>query len=195
MNPRLRRWLSILLGVAIVLALVWDRIPLADASARLARLPEQGLGFASREIPLNDAERSIYGTAKVTKRLYQLGREQWVVVVIDGTANRHAIHDPTYCFRGGGWNVLAQEPLAIPGGEAAHLTLGNDREQRQALYWISDGRTRHASPTRYWRQTALRRLTLGQSGPEPVLVLVQPNRAGAVAWDQLPNRLPALFDL
>lgn len=195
MNPKLRRWLSVLLGLAIVMALAWDRIPLADASDRIARLPMEGLGFAARDLPLSETERSVFGAAKVTKRLYQVGREQWVVVLIDGTANRHAIHDPTYCFRGAGWKIAAQQALTVPGGEAARLTLTNDREQREALYWISDGRARHTQPPRYWGQTALRRLTLGRSGPEPVLVLVQANRSGSVNWEELPNRLPALFDL
>lgn len=188
-----RKRLATALVLAVVVSVIWDRIPLGDASARTARLPKQGLGFASRDLPLSEVERGIFGDARVTKRLYRVRHDGLVITIIDGSRNRHAVHDPTYCFRGAGWSIEARSSLPIPGGEAAWMRLRRGQETREAVFWITDGRTRHASTARGWAQTVLRRLTLGASGPEPVLVILQPWELARIDWDRLPDRLPGLF--
>lgn len=194
MNSRSQKILAAGLLVAVVLALVWDRVPLADAQNRVTHVATAGLGFASRELPLNDTEKSIYGAAQVVKRIYRVGREDFVVVIIDGVRNRHAVHDPAYCFRGAGWTIAGERPLNLPGGAGKILSLKKGNETREAGFWFSDGRERHAQVARGWWQAALRRLTLGTSGPAPVLVLVQPVDAGGTTWERLPAQLPALFE-
>jgi len=189
---------EILLGgllFAVVLALAWDLVPLPDAQSRLAGLAPAGLGFTSREVPLNETEKSIFGSAQVVKRIYRAGRENFVVVIIDGTRNRHAVHDPTYCFRGAGWSIAGERSLTLPGGAGKVLSLRKGNETREAVFWFSDGRERHAQVARCWWQTALRRLTFGASGPAPVLVLVQPLENDRTAWENLPITLPQLFEL
>jgi hypothetical protein len=194
MTSRAQKILFAGLVMAVVLALAWDLVPLPDAQNRVAHLATAGLGFSSREMPLNETETSIYGAAQVVKRIYRAGHENFAVVIVDGTRNRHAVHDPAYCFRGAGWIIAGERALELPGGAGKILTLQKNGETREALFWFSDGRERHAQIARCWWQTALRRLTFGASGPAPVLVLVQPLVDGRSDWSQLPAQLPALFE-
>lgn len=194
MNRHASRLLWIGLGLAVLLVMVWERLPLPDASGRLDRLPKAGLGFASRELPLTESERAIFGAARSLKRLYQAGSQRLVVQVIDGTRNRHAVHDPLYCLRGAGWEVRHGTDIAVPGGTARLLSLEGNGRTAEALYWFSDGQTRHASAPRYWAQTTGRRLTRGRSGEEPVLTMVQPWDGEPVNWEKALQKLPMLFE-
>jgi Protein of unknown function (DUF3485) len=194
MNPRANKFLTIALAAAVVLALLWDLVPLRDAQARVNQLPANGLGFTGMNVPLNDTEKSIYGAAQVVKRIYRVGRRNFAVVIIDGARNRHAVHDPTYCFRGAGWEISGERELPVAGGAAKIVTLQKGAETRTASFWFSDGQTRHGSVTRCWWQMACRRMTFGASGAQPVLALVQPLDGGDVNWEMLPAQLPFLFD-
>jgi hypothetical protein len=104
------------------------------------------------------------------------------------------VHDPAYCFRGAGWTVEKRAAYAIPGGTAALLTLSRGSTGRQVMFWMTDDRKRFAQPLRYWWQATWRRLTLGWSGPAPVLVVLQPAEAGAFDWHKLTDNFPQLFD-
>jgi len=194
MNSRAQKILLGGLLAAVVLALAWDLVPLPDAQNRVARLAPAGLGYTSREVPLNETEKSIFGAAQVLKRIYRVGRENFIVVIIDGTRNRHAVHDPTYCFRGAGWSIAGERPFALPGGSGKIISLCKGNETREAVFWFSDGHERHAQVARCWWNTALRRLTFGASGPAPVLVLVQPMNGSHASWEQLPTQLPTLVE-
>jgi hypothetical protein len=194
MNSRAQKILFVGLALAGLLALAWDGVSLPDAQDRVARLPAAGLGFSSREMPLNATEQSVYGAAQAVKRLYRAGRENFVVIIIDGARNRHALHDPAYCFRGAGWNIANERALKLPGGAGKILTLQKSGDTREAVYWFSDGSERHGQVVRCWWQTAMRRLTFGASGPDPVLVLVQPLEGRSADWERLPAQLPGLFE-
>ncbi|HOW67507.1 MAG TPA: exosortase-associated EpsI family protein [Candidatus Paceibacterota bacterium] len=179
---------KLLLGalvLAVVIGLVWEYYPLEDAEPRLRHLPDAGLGFRSKDIPLSDTEKSIFGKAQALKRFYDFGAYQFFFTVIDGTRNRHAIHDPLYCFRGAGWKVIQQADRPLEVGTGRMVRLEKEGKQEEVLFWFSDGHQRHGSAMRFWWQTTLRRLTLGLSGPEPVLVIVQPYRADQVNWQRL----------
>jgi hypothetical protein len=193
MKTPAKKILWIALAVALVLSLVWQFAPLTDASVRLDAIPLHGFGFTGRDIPLADAEKSIYSPARVLKRLYQVDRQQVIVIAIDGSRNRHAIHDPTFCFRGAGWTIAASRFIPVAGGEVRLLSLTKDGQTREAMYWLSDGQTRHASALRYWWQTTLRRLTLGHSGDEPILFVLQPAQGNSLEWDLLLSQFPALL--
>ncbi len=194
MNPRAKKNLTAALVTAMLLAFLWDLVPLRDAQARVAALPASGLGFSSLNVPLNDTEKSIYGAAQVVKRIYRVGHRNFAVVIIDGTRNRHAVHDPTYCFRGAGWEIGNERELPVTGGAAKIILLQKGVETRTAAFWFSDGQSRHGSVARCWWQMACRRMTFGASGSQPVLVLVQPLDGGDVAWEVLPAQLPFLFE-
>ena len=195
MTSRAQKNLLAGLVLAGLLAMAWDSVTLPDAQDRVSRLATAGLGFTSRELPLNETEKSIYGAAQVTKRIYRAGHENFEVIIIDGARNRHAVHDPAYCFRGAGWDITGDRPLNLPGGAGKILTLQKNGETRQAVFWFSDGLERHAQVSRCWWWVALRKLTFGSSGPAPVLVLVQPLNGGETDWELLPVQLPGLFEL
>lgn len=189
-----RRFLWILFGVAVAVTLLWEFVKIPDASNRLDRLPIAGPGFAARDLPLSDLERNIFGSARVLKRIYRVGRQAVVVQVIDATHDRHAVHDPLYCFRGAGWDIATEYRLTIPGGSARQLTLRRSADLADAVVWFSDGSSRHGSAPAHWWQTVLRRLTCGASGPEPVLVILQPLQGETLVWSDLFSHLPLLFD-
>ncbi|MCP5522487.1 MAG: exosortase-associated EpsI family protein [Verrucomicrobiales bacterium] len=195
MSPRKRQLLLAALVLVAILAVVWDRHQLPTATLRLGRLPTEGVGYSSRELEMSDIEREAFGAADVVKRLYASGAGQFVVTVVDGSRNRHAVHDPTYCFRGAGWRIAARQAAPLPGGEAAWLSLTQGDEHQEAAFWFTDGRVRHASALRCWTQTTLRRLTFGRSGEEPLLVLVQPLDNPGVVHPGLAETLPWLFGL
>ena len=184
-----------LFAVTALLTLTLGVSPLPDAQDRLHALPRSGLDFTSRELPLSPAEATVLGKAKVIKRLYQVRDQNVVMIVIDGGTNRHAVHDPVYCFRGAGWTVRARRPFPLEGGSAALLTLARGAgEEQEAMYWISDDQNRYTQPWRYWWETTLRRLTFGHSGPEPVMVLLQPASAGPFDWQRFADDFPVMLN-
>jgi hypothetical protein len=182
--------------VAAVLTLAWSTYPLPDdAQDRLRALPASGFHFSSRELPLAPDEAAALDKARVLKRLYQVGDQCFVLMVVDGASNRHAVHDPVYCFRGAGWTVQDRAAYAIRGGSAALLTLvRGDGEHQQVMFWITNDEARFAQPLRYWWQATLRRITFGRSGPQPVLVILQPSVRGSFDWHKLMENFPELLD-
>lgn len=195
-TTRLKRktplWLWIALIGVMVLGSIWEGAQLPDASARLAALPLRGLGFIGQELPLKEVELKVFGKAEVVNRVYMAGGQKFVLTIIDGTNDRHAVHDPLYCFKGAGWTVSSRAAHLVTGGEAARLRLVQERREVEALIWFSDGRERHASALRYWWQTTLRRVTLGRSGEEPVLIVLQPAEGSSLDWERVFAALPAL---
>ena len=190
-------WRALALAVAVIVTLLWELVPLPDPSRRLEDLSREGLGFSSVDLPLSRTEADVYRDAKVVKRLYRMHSESVVVVVIDGSKDRHAVHDPVYCFRGGGWRLSAQHSLSLPGGAALCVELVRGSERREAVYWFTDGVSRHASAPGYWWQTSWRRLTFGAWGANPLLVLVQPadGQGEGVDWERVFTLIPDLSTL
>ena len=190
-------WRPLALAMAVAVTVLWELVPLPDASARLKTLSRDGFGFASVDVPLSRVEAGIYRDVAVIKRLYRMQSDSVVVVVIDGSKNRHAVHDPLYCFRGGGWQVMAAHRLPLPGGAATRVELERGGERTEAVYWFTDGASRHSSAMRYWWQASLRRLTFGAAGDEPILVVVQPagSQVGTVDWERMFAQIPELLAL
>jgi hypothetical protein len=183
MNTRYNRlaW-----GAAAVIALAaatWRLVPLSDAEARIAPLAA-GPGQRMETLPLKPWEVDFFGEARVRRWLSQGGGPAVIATVVDGSRNRRVVHDPAFCFRGAGWTVAADEPLALSNGEARRVILRREGSEMEAVYWFSDGRRAFGSPTHYWLETTWRRLTLGASGPEPVLVLLVPAQGRAPNWTE-----------
>lgn len=193
MPKRLALWIG--LSIAIVLGCIWQFYPLSDASQQVNSLPLFGKAFKGRNLPLNDSEKAYFKNVNVMKRVYEVGHQQLFIAILDGTNNRHLVHDPLYCFRGGGWEVVNQENMALPEGDAVFLLLQKDNRQQQAMYWFTDGKSHYASPLRYWWETMLRRFTLGHSGPEPVLITVQPLDKEKLNPQELFKHFPELFKI
>lgn len=195
MNPEHQNKLWIGLIVAIVLGLIWQFYRLPNAEARMERLPLSGLGYKGTSEPLNEFETNFFKGVNIVKRIYRIGSTSYFVTILDGTLNRHVVHDPYYCFQGSGWSVISKSEMPIPGGVAALVNIKKDTVERQALFWYSNGVSRYFSPMHYWWATTLRRLTLGLSGAEPVMIMIQPQTTGPVDWNQFKENFPVIFDI
>lgn len=193
MNSDKRKLLWCGLASALVLGMVWEFVPLADAQARLKTISTQGIGYSGRDVPLTDTEGEILREANVLRRLYDFDGQPFLLTIIDGTNDRHAVHDPLYCIRGAGWTVISENPFPMRRGSGRLVRMERDGVEAEALIWFSDGRRSHASPSQYWWQTTVRRLTLGMSGEEPVLVVAQSYDGNIVNWRRLVNEFPPLL--
>lgn len=180
------------IAIAVGLGVVWQLFPLEDATPRLEALPHRGVMMVSEDLPVTEAEQSIYNEATVLKRLVQVRGQRVILTIIDGTRNRHAVHDPLFCFRGAGWEVLDAESIAVEWGEAQRVELARRGEPAEALYWFTDGDRAFGSSLSYWWRTTLRRVTLGASGAEPVLVVLTPVDSRPINWDALLDGWPEL---
>ena len=182
--------LWLLLIACVVLGVLWRAFPPSSAYERLQCLPQATPAGQGRDVPLTESERRWLGSAMAIKRIYRMNGREYLVTAIDGTANRHAVHDPSYC-----WTVTESADLPICGGHARSLRAVENGSDKEVLYWFSDGTTRHTSPLRCLVQTSLRRVTFGWSGQEPVLVLIEPVHAGQVNWFRVLDGASWLMEL
>jgi len=197
MKTRKSMWLvlALLIG-ALLLSLQGAPDSLKDANVRLASLPLNATGFRSTDLPLSAAEEQVYRHIHVLKKLCLWHGEQAQLVCLDGTQDRHAVHDPRLCFRSAHWEVLSENVVPHPaGGEMRRIRLRRDNRELETVYWWSTPTERHASAMRYFMQSSLRRLTQGHSGEEPVLVLLQPVQAGQLDWNAWLGPLSPLHSL
>jgi hypothetical protein len=195
MNSFAYRLLWTGLCIVIILGIIFDICRLPAERSRIHAIPFTGLGFAGVDIPLTSSELSIYRKAEVIKRYYRFGSDEFVLIAIDGAGNRHAVHDPMYCFRGAGWQIRNKTLVPIQGGEALLLQLEKDNMIRETAYWFSNGRQRHTSVMRYWLQATLRRITLGRSDKEPVLIMLQSVEDHALNLSEVLDQFGVLFDI
>lgn len=196
MTPAVQKLLWILLFAAIALTALWQFYPLPDAKARLDALPLHGPGFAGKDMPLSEFEKTFFHGVIVLKRLYQVDNRLFFVTVLDGTHNRHVVHDPYYCFRGSGWQILSERELDLPNGHAKILDISKGEQHNTAMFWFSDGIREFDSPFTFWWEATMRRLTLGRSGAEPVLIMIQPiENSTDVDWNRVLKTLHPLIGL
>jgi hypothetical protein len=186
-------WIGLL--AALTAGLIWQFVPIPDSKARLAELPLNGIGFQGQNLPLNEFEQQFFKGVGVIKRIYTVDNQPFFVTILDGTNNRHIVHDPYYCLKGSGWSLLDESSIKVEKGKANLVDLEKDGVKREAIYWFSNGKENYTSPLRYWWDTTLRRLTLGSSGPEPVLIMVQPLSKEPVDWDKFQKSFRDLFEI
>ncbi len=187
-------WTALVL--AIFLTALWQFYPLPDATKRFETLPLMGIGYAGRDVPLSDFERTFFQGVNVIKRLYQVDNQLYFVTVLDGTHNRHVVHDPYYCFRGSGWQILSEREIQLRNGQAREVEISKDDQHKSALFWFSDTRQQYDSPLKFWWEATKRRLTLGNSGKEPVLIMIQPlDNQIKIDWPKVLKTLNPLIDL
>lgn len=160
--------------------------------SHLVHLPQHGLLFQSVDLPLAEAEAKHLAHVEVVKRRYRLPAGTFDLLAIDGSQDRHAIHDPTYCHRGDGWQIADRRELPLTLGSASWVRYRRGEESTECVFWFTDGTRQSASPWWYWASATLRRLSDGHSGCEPVLVVLQPADESQLDWRQVLRELPAL---
>ena len=188
-------WLWVALAAVVLLSLFWDRVPARGAGNRFGALPASGFQFASRDLPLNEVEKQVYHQAEVVKRLYQVGSQRFVLTAIDASRNRHAVHDPLYCFRGAGWQVARRQTLPVVGGAAELLSLSRADRHTEVVFWFTNARERHTSAGRAWWMSFMSRLSFGKYGDDAALILLQPGDKDAPAWNEVFAQCPFLFEI
>ncbi len=182
--------------LTLVLGLWWLFYPLSEAKERLEKIPLNGSGYVGNDVPLNDFEEKLFKRVSVIKRLYRIGNENYLVTFLDGTHNRSVAHDPYYCFTGSGWEIQNRKVFNFGHGKGRgeELILRRGAKDRAALFWFTDGKSAFSSPLEYWWKATLRRLTLGRSGNEPVLIMIQPlDSISQVNWKEITQILGPLI--
>jgi hypothetical protein len=174
------------LVIALVITIAWPLIPIPSAQRRLASIPASGIDFESKALELSQEDKDFLGKASAIQYLIMMrGGGQFILTIIDGTNNRHAVHDPSYCFSGGGWSIKKMESIKLSSGEANLAFLGKGSEKSEALWFFDDGSHQFTSPIEYWFATSSRRMTLGYSGAEPILVSLRRTSEAHVDWNRV----------
>lgn len=190
---KVTQWLA--LALVVGLGAIWEFYPLPDASPRLDALPLSGPGFSGYDVPIDDLEKSVFQDNRLVKRVYRAAGQSFFLSIVDGTKHRSAVHDPTLCFQGKGWSIADRRPLPLVGGSGEILVLEREGETMEVAVWFSNGHQRYSSLVRYWFDTALRRLTLGKSGREPIRIIVQPVEEQPINWTVLIREFYPLWQL
>lgn len=189
---RIVLWCALLFTA--ILAVVWPLVPLPSASHRLASLPNHNPDFQSRPLKLSSEDRAFLGQADAVQHLVTMrSGDRLVLTVIDGTQNRHAVHDPSYCFSGAGWQIQAKTTVKVPSGDATWVSLAKGHQKLEALWFFDDDQHQFTSLLEYGFKTGSRRATLGLSGAEPILVTLKSFPNEPINWDRVRQiLLPAL---
>jgi hypothetical protein len=190
-TARLALWLATVVSVGCGLA--WGLYPLPNAAERLAVVPLAQGSYVGEEVPLTEAEKRVFANVDVVHRRYEIaGARELYVTLIDGSKDRHAVHDPRYCFQGAGWRVLDEQRRPINGGEAHWIRAANEEGRAEAAFWFADGDRRYASLPRYLMNSVLRRMTFGKVGGKPVLVVVQALDGSEIDWSGVDEMIATL---
>lgn len=187
MNPKRKRiFLGLLCGITAIIALLWPALPMVDGPDRLAAMPLDGPDFHSEPLGLTTADKEFLAGADAVQRIVRPRRGAPIMLsVIDGSGNRHAVHDPSYCLAGGGWHIRSQKQMAMSSGMANWISMEKDGATMEALWFFDDGREQFTSPLHYWWRASLRRATRGLSGPEPLLVMLRVPPGEPADWQRV----------
>lgn len=185
-HPAKRRIVIVAFVLALVVMIVWPLVPLADAGERLKAIPASGPGFSLRTVPLGDADKNLLGDAgALCAMISPREGNRLLLTVIDGTRNRHAVHDPFYCFAGAGWKMESKSAIALGAGEGMLFTMSKDGQSSEALCFYDNGSSQFSSPVEYWLRTSWRRASLGTGGAEPVLVMCRTLPGEKADWSRV----------
>ena len=185
--------LALLLAFTVALSMLWPKLPMAGDPAPLARIPREGIGLKSRDVEISPIEKKWLGGASGLKRIFSFQDRLWLLAVTDGTNNRQAVHDPTYCFLGEGWKITGKSPTPLAGGSAMSVTMTRNGETARTLYWFFDGAAPFSSVVEFWLKSTLRRITRGLSGPEPLLFILRPVGTPPEDWQAAANEVAPLL--
>lgn len=185
-RSRKKIFVGILCGLAAMIALIWPALPMAGGHDRLSAMPLDGPDFQSVPMELTPADQKFLAGASAVQRIVRPRHGQpFMLTVIDGSGNRHAVHDPTYCLAGGGWKIIDKQQMAMSSGQATRISMEKDGVKMEALWFFDDGREQFTSPFTYWSRASLRRATRGLSGPEPLLIMLRIPPGESADWKRI----------
>lgn len=190
----MKRFLWCALILTAIVTIAWPMIPVPSAEGRLAAIAKPNPEFQSRPLELSAQDKEFLGKANATQHLIAMRNGgRFILTVIDGSNNRHAVHDPSYCFSGAGWKAIGKKSVKLNSGEATWVSLAKGKDTAEAIWFFDNGEKQFTSPFEYWLETSSRRITLGKSGGEPLLVSLRGFPGEPVNWDRARQiLLPAL---
>ncbi|BBM86895.1 exosortase-associated EpsI family protein [Candidatus Uabimicrobium amorphum] len=180
-------------AIFFILAFIWPFLPHREQQ-RLFDIPKKGFGFVSQDIALTDREQRSFGKANALKRFYKVGKQEFILLAIDGTKDRHAVHDPHYCIVGAGWKIISARKISHRGGDLNFVKLQRGQQTKEVVYWFAAELSTYTSPTRYWYETTMRRMTLGYLYQEPVLVILQTVNSKPLKWNKIFDLMPQILE-
>jgi hypothetical protein len=183
-------WFTLVFACA--LGITWQYFPLENASARIRPVLAK---LGGEELPKIGWEASFFKDVDLYKRLFQNGDTTICIFIIDATRNRHVVHDPLFCYQGSGWKVTGSQEWPLPKGKGMIVSLERDGVTKKFGYWFSDGKECYNSFFRYWLTCSLRRMTLGLTGAEPVLITIDVSGNAPCNWQAILAEHPALLEL
>lgn len=187
------QWLLVLLVVTATVA--FKVFEPTKESGFLADIPLSGFGFDGEKLEFTQDELNYLGGAEAIKHEYSQRGYELVVIVVDGTNNRHSVHDPVFCFRGAGFEVMQQQVFPLYNGQGRLISLGRDDERRNVAFWFSNGDARYTSFMRYLLESTAHRLTFGMLGSQPRMVTVHSVGRQIANWSTALDRFPVLMDI
>lgn len=176
----------IFIGICLLIGVLWEFLPRANPGDRLGSIPLAGENFWGNEMPLSDNEKAAIGEAEAIKRGYIFDGKEFLVTVLDATQNRSAVHDPSYCLRGGDSAPVTESTVSLASGKASLWSIEDGDVRKEVLCWFSSPEEQFSSFPRYWLYSALRRMTLGYGVDEPLFVVVQAEAPieDVIPWEQ-----------
>lgn len=190
-----KSYLALVILVLGLFALALDSYKLSNGQERVQRIPTYGPGFALRPLPAQADDAALFGKAQVHRFTLACRQGNFLLTIIDGTDNRHAIHDPVYCVSGAGWQVTEEQEIKTSHGRVKALRLNKQGRETHLLYFFADGERHWTSPTRTWLGQAARRASLGTTSEAILLVELQPYQKTKPNWVELVHTLPVLTEL
>ncbi len=186
-------WIAIF--AAVLCFVLFQMIATPSQVERLDELPFSGPQYKGEAIRFDSSELRLLDGADAIKRIYTIDQSPFLVYVVDGTRNQNAVHEPSEFFLEGGWHIISQSTLPLEAGEGVVLTLQRNDESKEAIYWYTTGAMQHVSPWLQCIQSWMRRITLGNSNDEPLLVIVEAESPGTIHWNKTLNEFPELLTL
>jgi hypothetical protein len=192
-NGKVLQWLIVLFVVAATFAFKVNAT--GQSQDALSDIPISGYGFDGRVLAFSEAERTFLGGAEAIKHEYSQANFRLVVVVVDGSNNRHAVHDPMFCLRGAGFEITNQTAFPIINGHGELISLAKGAAKQKVAFWFSNGEQRYTAFSRYLFESAVNRLTLGTIGTQPRMVTVYSVGERIPNWSSVLDRFPVLMDI
>jgi len=192
-NGQFLQWLIILFVVLATFAFKIHATQQQHSS--LHDVPVSGYGFDGRALEFSDAELAFLGKAEAIKHEYSQADYRLVVVVVDGSNNRHAVHDPIFCLRGAGYETTSNTEFPIINGHGQLISLANGSARQKVAFWFSNGEQRYTAFSRYLAESAINRLTFGAIGSQPKMITVYSTGGRIPNWSSILDRFPVLMDI
>ena len=163
--------LNILLLLTLAGSLLGAHLESAPAAVPdfLRGLPLSYSGWRQAEVPLAAGDVAALQPDSLLMRQWTNPQGDWMELTVIAGHRKRALHTPAYCLRGGGWEPLAENnvALALSSGlvPATSLTMMQGNQRILVTYFFSDGTACAPEAARFQTAQLWRRLHFGSHRP------------------------------